>query len=161
MKERQDFIRQQKQNAQQLLLHALWLSKLNQEFKQALAHHVPAAWLAHCQVANVHEMTLIVSVDSAAWASRMRYQHAKILQIYQSLDILPLPPVQRILIRVHPSTATPLVKIAEPAASSVINSRTVSAQTAQLLAETAENVEYAPLQAVLQRLAKHKTRSEP
>ncbi len=161
MKESQDFARQQKQNAQQLLLHALWLAQLNQQFKQALTAHVPAAWLAHCKIANVHELTLVLSVDSAAWASRMRYQHAKFLQIYQSLEISPLPPVQRVLVRVHPTTAAPLINPAPSVVAPPPVERVVSAQTAQLLTETAESVEYAPLQAVLQRLAKHKTRSEP
>ncbi len=40
----------------------------------------------HCQVANLRQQTLIVHVDSPAWATRLRYQQSRLLTQLRALE---------------------------------------------------------------------------
>ena len=53
----------------------------------------------HCQVANFREGCLVLQADSAAWATRLRYQIPVLLQALRTPDRLPNIATIRLIVR--------------------------------------------------------------
>jgi hypothetical protein len=80
-----------------LVDRARYLRQIDAAVRAAL----PDSLSAHAQVANLHEDGLLVMVtDSAAWATRLRYQRQKILQTLRRDYSIPSPELE---VKVYPA----------------------------------------------------------
>ena len=62
-------------------LHAiLQKAKLISHLNMCLTRHIPTHLLTHCQVLNYQDSILIVGVDSAAWATKLRFEEQNLLK---------------------------------------------------------------------------------
>ncbi|GAB4289668.1 MAG: hypothetical protein Kow0096_02790 [Thiohalomonadaceae bacterium] len=102
---------------------------------------------SHVQVADLNEERLIIQVDSAAWATRLRYLGPQLLRCLR--NNIELPPLQRLDIRVAPQ-AQPTPPRIQPAA--------LSADSASLLETAADDIRHPALRAALKRLARRGNR---
>lgn len=123
-----------------LLNHCQLLWHLNQELATAL----PVSLQLHCCVANFRMHTLIIHVDSALWATRLRYTTPTLLKHWQTLSTLPT--IKRVEIRVRPATVT--VKPLTPHPKPILSTQTVKG-----LHEVVDNITHTPLKVALQKLA--------
>lgn len=64
-----------------------------------------AEFAPHCQVANLRKHTLILSVRSAAWGSRLRYHVPRLLQQFRNDERL--RNINEVAIRVQPAGVPP------------------------------------------------------
>ena len=110
---------------------------LNQCLSGELADHV--------LVANLHNETLVLQADSAAWATKLRYLAPQLLRCLQQHE--PLASVQRLEFRVAPQSQ-PATPAASPAQLSSAGADTILA--------SAQTVSDPNLRAALKRLARHR-----
>jgi hypothetical protein len=110
--------------------------------EQAVLQLLPAELGTHCKVLNLKNETLVLATPSPAWAGRLRFAAPDLLKRlkYQlSLDIRTLD------LRVQPEAIENLPIKRQPMQLSLNN--------ATLLAQTAQSINYRPLQEALYRLA--------
>lgn len=69
-----------KSTLRQLIEKAEWMIKLQQIFAEVLDQPELAR---HCSIMNINDKTLVIMVDQAAWATRLRYQQEHILRALQ------------------------------------------------------------------------------
>jgi len=98
---------------------------------------------AHCQMSNLRGTTLILSVGSTAWASRLRYQVPQLLQRFRTDERLSV--ISEIEIRVSPASSPP----AAPPPRRV----SMSDDAALCVQRCAESVDDQRLKSALSRLA--------
>lgn len=122
-----------------LMEHARRLERLAREIRAALPH--PLA--DHCRLANVRRGSLILQVDSAAWATRLRYQVPGLLKQFRKHASL--AQVTDIKIRVTPPDS--------PKSIRPFRSARLSPSSAKMLMDTAEAITDPDLGAALRRLA--------
>jgi hypothetical protein len=125
--------------------HTRLLTELNR-YVQAL---LPEVLQAHCCVANVRGDTLVLQVDAAVWATRLRFYQNQILAHWPE-GAFTRPRHIQILLRTA-IFAPPPVQTSRPH---------LSQSGAHILESTAASLKYAPLQAALRHLARHCTPSE-
>jgi len=125
-----------------LLHHCQTLLHLN----QILATTLSTSLQQHCYIANLRAGIVVIHVDSALWATRLRYEIPTHLKQWQTL--LSSPTLEKIEIRVRP----PLSTIKSPV---LYPKPTLSKQTATSLCEVANTVSHAKLKAALLKLATH------
>ena len=107
-----------------------------------LIAQLPSAIRPHCLGARLDEDTLVVLADSAAWATRLRYEVPRVLDQFGARNLR---------IRVVPADKQPPDKArAQPS---------LPAEAAKALEQTAETVDDPELATVLRRLAKHRRNS--
>ncbi len=98
----------------------------------------------HCLVASWREGCLVLIVTDGHWATRLRYQQKRLLRQLQTLE--EFATLTKILFKVQPPTAQ------RRAPGRTIS---LSNNAAENIQATAEGIQYAPLRAALERLAKH------
>ncbi len=59
-------------------------AKLINELNTCLTRHLPTNQLMHCQVLNYQDSILIIGVDNAAWATKLRFNEQTLLQALQA-----------------------------------------------------------------------------
>jgi hypothetical protein len=125
--------------ASRLLSRARALGELD-----ALVHAlIPAPLNGHCRVMSVRDDILIVAVDSAAWAARLRYQSAELVKQLTGLSTVKLRTVQ---VRVRAFSQPPgnrITPIRKP----------LSGRNSMALKQAAHGISDAGLKAALLRLA--------
>jgi len=121
-----------------LLQHAQELLRLDQRVKAALDSPLNR----HCYVANFRDEILILHVDSAVWATRLRFQLPELTTHMQDKG---MPSLRQIRIKVKPPHSTaetiPLPRLV------------LSTRAAALLRNVAEHSVDAALRATLLRLS--------
>ena len=129
--------------ASRLLSRARALGELN-----ALVHElIPSPLNGHCRVLSVRDDTLVVAVDSAAWAARLRYQSSELVKQLAGLSSVKLRTVQ---VRVRAVSQPPgrrTAPIRQP----------VSGKNSMALKQAARDVSDAGLKAALLRLASRRS----
>ena len=102
---------------------------------------LPGELAAHCVSARLHGERLVLHADSPVWASRLRFMSAELLSLLENGD----RSLREIKIRLLPTRGQG-TKRTHPARRS---------QTAgDIVAESAQHVESAPLRRALQRLSR-------
>lgn len=102
---------------------------------------------AHCQVTNIRDKTLILATDSAAWATRIRYQATQILQKIRRDERL--SGIDSIQVKVIPAIV--------PADTSHPTRRAYLSRTAaECLSQCADGIGDPQLSAALKHLSKRK-----
>ncbi|OQW93896.1 MAG: hypothetical protein BWK79_08745 [Beggiatoa sp. IS2] len=125
-----------------LFRHCQMLLRLNQELSTTL----PVSLQQHCYIANFRAHTLVIQVDSALWATRLRYEVPMLLKQWKTL--LSFPTVDKIEIQVRP----PILPI--PSQSPTLCPKpALSKQTAVSLQEVANTISHPKLKEALLRLA--------
>ncbi len=125
---------------QELLRGADQLSALQTQLEQ----HLQPAARAHCRVAALQEGCLMLLVTDANWATRLRYQHNRLLKELQTVPAFQT--LKTIQIKVRPQD-----EVVVPERERL----TLSNQASRTLQETAANVSNPALRAALERLARH------
>ena len=105
----------------------------------------------HCRAANLDGTTLVISADSPAWATKLRYQLSSLLAQLQARE--DLPPIERLRVRIQPADQ------ARPAP--VARRQILSPEAAEVIAHVADNTTDPKLQAALRRLARHADKKRP
>ena len=59
-------------------------AKLIETLNACLTRHLPVRTLSHCQVMNYENSIVVLGIDNATWATRLRYDEAALLQAFQS-----------------------------------------------------------------------------
>lgn len=114
-----------------------------QRASQVLRTYLDTPLAQHCQVANIKEGSVVIVADSPAWAAKLRFQVAGMLESLnktQSFGTL-----RAIRVKV-----SPLSEILPPAP---VEQRTLSEHAAVVLKSAAYATEDAELRAILLRLA--------
>lgn len=129
--------------------HAQLLTKngLNNELLGLVRKQLSRPSSLHCVNAQLQNDTLIVHVDSPAWASKLRFQLSSLLANLRKVPSL--DGLQQIQIRVLPSTEKKLLSSNAP--SSVL----LSEESAELIKELASAISDDALRASWLRLAKN------
>ena len=125
----------------QLCTRAQALTKLNNYVQNLL----PAPLKPHCQVANLHEGTLVMLVDSAVWANQLRFYQTTLLRAWQPDQAGSQAPRQ-LAIRIASKHVAEKAPSAKPE---------LSEESAALLESTADSLSDQGLREALRRLAKN------
>lgn len=113
-----------------------------QKMQSQLHKLLPDDLAPHVQVANLRGDRLILTADSSAWASRLRYQSADLLTRLKSAGWL----CQRLDVKVAPNY-TPL--------TSLHVKRSISPAARRLLRQTADYIDDPEMAASLNNIAQH------
>ncbi|WP_375740071.1 DUF721 domain-containing protein [Pseudomonas boanensis] len=112
--------------------------------QQLVASQLQPAAREHCHVASWREGRLLLIVTDGHWATRLRYQQARLLRQLKAFE--DFAGLSKIIFKVQPTTGGS----AKPAAESRL-----SPTAAESLQATAETVSDPRLRAALERLARH------
>lgn len=110
-----------------------------------------AEFAPHCQVANLRKHTLILSVRSAAWGSRLRYHVPRLLQQFRNDERL--RNINEVAIRVQPAGV--------PLPPATPRRATMSRDAALCVRRCAESVSDQRLSAALEQLARRRSKVSP
>lgn len=124
------------------LARILERAKALQRIGEQVAAILPAPLAAHVRVANLREDRLVMSADSAAWGTRLRYFRSAILERLTTGDLA----LRHLDISVSPRQREPR-ELRHP--------QPISAGVGRVLAATAEQIDDAALADALRRLARH------
>lgn len=119
--------------------------------EQRLLARLPAPLRPHCRLGRIRDNTLIIIVDSAAWATRLRFLSAQLVKQFADDDSVT---VTKLEVRIQPQNqpvASP--PPARPAAR-------LSAENAALITSLARSVGDEKLSRALQRLAGRSRRDD-
>jgi hypothetical protein len=115
--------------------------------RRRILGYLPSPAADHCLGADLKDGVLTLYMDSAAWTTGLRYQHAELLgALRQELS----QPCHTLKLRVLPEPIPGVPPKPPP--------RTLSTDTRQLLDATAAGIDDATLAAALRRLARDKPR---
>lgn len=110
--------------------------------EQAVLKLLPQNLAGHCKVLNLKKETLVLGAKSSAWAARLRFAEPELLtQLQCHFPGL----VRSVQVRIQPL-------VAETPAKSHQELK-ISMQSAELLAQTARDIDHPGLQEALYRLA--------
>lgn len=109
----------------------------------ALRAHLAAPLAQHCSVGNIREGAAVVLVDSSAWAAKLRFQVAGVLDLFAKWP--EFGTIRAIRVKVNPLSVTPA-----PVRRERLH---ISPQTAALMRSTAQSTDDPELKRVLQSLA--------
>jgi hypothetical protein len=135
------------------------------QFNKILRAVLPAECLNHVKVANIRNQTLMLITDSPVWTTRLRQLSPQILQFVQKN--MPVPNAERetqgdeAKVIHHLRISTRYQTKDKSVASQQKKSRRklhVSKKTAELLSQTADNLEDDQLKTALSKLAAHATK---
>ena len=129
-----------------LITHARRLAR----YSHWLASILPPPLGQHCVVADIQGNKLIIGVDSAAWATKIRFLSIEIIEKI-TLKFKELKNVEQVLTTVLPP-APDLTTVTQPSAEKLH----LSQQNAALIQSLAETVDDPQLKAALLRLASHR-----
>ncbi len=125
-----------------LLEHAQYLQQLTQALRDSLDERLAA----HITVANLREQTIVITTDTPAWLTQLRYQAPTILGLLKTLP--GLQKLQKVQFKIQPasfSSPTPPSRRAN-----------LSTSSAHLLESAASGTEDPELAEALYRLSRHK-----
>lgn len=135
-------ILQRQPGLQQIMRHARLIGRLQLIVQQNL----PPAAAAHCQLANYNHGRLLLVIDNAHWATRLRYQQE---QLTERLRRHPQFSDLRIIqFRVRPQQHGTAQQ-----QSVAVTRHSISTHARQTLSQCAENIEDEQLRNALLRLA--------
>ena len=112
--------------------------------EQRLLARLPAPLRAHCRLGRVRDNTLIIIVDSAAWATRLRFLTPQLVKQFSRDDSVT---VNKLEVRIQPQNEP--VSNPPPGRSPA----RLSAENAALITSLARSVDDEKLSRALQRLA--------
>lgn len=115
-----------------------------QKLEQQLSACLDIRSIGHCRLINVHQGELLLGVDSAAWASRLRYQIPTLLDCVRKQD--GLRGLRNIRLTVLPSQETSKPPLTRRPAN-------LSRESALALQSCANHIEHDGLRQALERLA--------
>jgi len=116
-----------------------------QQLTQALRDSLDAPLAVHVTVANLREQTAVITTDTPAWLTQLRYQAPTILSLLKTLP--GLQKVQKVQFKIQPanlSSPTPPSRRA-----------TLSSNSAHFLESVASGTEDPELAEALYRLSQH------
>lgn len=113
-----------------------------EDLRLRIVRHLPPELSSHCVGADIRNGELAVFLDSAVWATALRYQQRPLLEAVQKETG---QTCTRLAVRVLPGPAPGLPPRPKP--------RSLSAATRSLLESTARTVSHSVLAAALRRLA--------
>jgi len=116
------------------------------KIQQLLAHVLDNESLTHCHVLNIENNQLVVATDNAAWATRIRYEEAEIVQYLQQFPETRM--IQFIQCHVRPATAAPKLIDDKPPMK-----RHLSDSSRSLIRDAADNIADEKLKAALIHLS--------
>lgn len=116
-----------------------------QQLTQALRDSLDTQLAAHVTIANLREQTVVITTDTPAWLTQLRYQAPAILRLLQTLPSL--DNLQKVQFKIQPVSNAP------PAAPP--RRANLSSNSAQLLKSTAISTEDNELAEALYRLSRH------
>jgi len=110
--------------------------------EQAVLGLLPENLAGHCKVLNLKKETLVLSVNSSAWAARLRFAEPELIrqlqchfpELVRSVQVRIQPPSVERSPKQHPKLK-------------------ISMENAELLAQTARSIQHPDLQEALYRLA--------
>lgn len=132
------------QGLEQAIQRSRQLNRLASLVKERLG----AEFDSHCQVTNVRTSTLILTVASTVWASRLRYQVPRLLQDFSRDERLSA--ITAIDIRVSPAIA----EAQKP--STPLRRASMSEEAAHCVRQCSESIDDPKLKSALARLAGRK-----
>lgn len=124
-----------------LLERAQYLRQLT----QALRDSLDAQLAEHVTVANLREQTAVITTDTPAWLTQLRYQAPTILRLLKAFPGLEY--LQKVQFKIQPASTTP------PAGPP--RRATLSTTSAQFLQSAALSTEDDELAEALYRLSQH------
>jgi hypothetical protein len=124
-----------------LFEHAQYLQQLTQALRDSLGSQLAE----HVTVANLREHTAVITTDTPAWLTQLRYQAPAILRLLKSLP--GLETLQKVQFKIQPASLTP------PSGPS--RRANLSTTSAQLLKSAATCTEDDELAEALYRLSRH------
>jgi len=134
-------------NQQSVLREIVQQATLFAELQSIVHTYLPGAAAEHCQLANYIQGRLVLVIDNAHWATRLRYQQNqlmdKLCQHKQFSDL------QRIQFKIRPNTAF------NDANQQQKPRLELSAEAGQTIFNCAEAIEDPHLRAALERLARN------
>jgi hypothetical protein len=132
---------------QPLLERAKFLEALTLRLREA----IDPVMAGHICVGNLRDDTVIITADSPAWLSNIRYLAPTLLQILQQQP--GLEKLRHIQFKVQPENPAAKAQVAPRRAR-------LSTDTAHMLNEAASAIEDQDLSAALQRLSRHAPRGK-
>lgn len=130
-----------------LLERSQYLSQLT----QALRENLDEQLAEHITVANLREQTAIITTDTPAWLTQLRYQAPTILRLLQGFP--GLKNLQKVQFKIQPASNPPPTGPSRRAS--------LSAASAQFLQSAALSTEDDELAEALYRLSRHTRTNEP
>ena len=121
-----------------------------QALEDRLSERLPPSLKRHCQVAAMHDDTLVLAASSAAWATRLRYLTPSLLDFLQQRCVLPT--IRSIRIRITLPEGLPRIK--------PVSRPQLSMRNAECLHNAAQALTDPALRSALLRLAS-RARSSP
>lgn len=117
-----------------------------QRASQVLHGHLDASLAQHCKVANIKDGSVVIHADSPAWAAKLRFQVASMLE--QLNKERSFGALRAIRIKVSP--------MSEALPAALAERLTLSEHAAAVLKSAADATEDSGLKAVLLKLAQRK-----
>lgn len=117
-----------------------------QQLTQALRDSLDTQLAAHVTVANLREQTAVITTDTPAWLTRLRYQAPVILDLLRTLP--GLQKLQKVQFKIQPDSLSPPPPPPRRAS--------LSTTSAHLLKSAAFGTEDPELAEALYRLSRHK-----
>ncbi|MBJ9975730.1 DUF721 domain-containing protein [Pseudomonas sp. S75] len=115
-----------------------------EHLQRLLESQLQPAAREHCHVASWRDGCLLLVVTDGHWATRLRYQHKRLLTALRAMEAF--GNLQRIRFQVQPPVAAP---------KRTAQANALSGVAARSLRETADSIQDEGLRAALQRLAAH------
>ncbi len=131
------------QNAHSALGYLIGHAKQLQTWNEILYKHLPSGEQKHCKIGAFEQRILTLVVDSANWATKLRYQIPDLVK--QLKKTQEFQSIKEIKCLVRPEDASPKKATPRPA---------LSKNTRRLLQETSDTIIDPELKIALQRLNK-------
>jgi len=109
---------------------------------------IDAELAPHCYLSSIDEAILTVYVDSAAWATRLRFQVPQLIPQLRTINPI-FSKLEKILVKVLPPSYSATGKPSRQTGP------TMSSENANGINSLSESIDDQPLQQALQRLARH------
>lgn len=122
------------------------LKRLTREFRSLLDQELAS----HCYIGKLETTTLCIYVDSAAWATRLRFQVPQLIPQLQRLESA-FSKLERIQVKI----LTQHEQAISPATTTVGSGPVMSFENANAIKSLSNSIEDPALQQALQRLARH------
>lgn len=113
-----------------------------------LRRHLDTELAPHCYVSQIEDTQLVVFVDSAAWATRLRFQAAQLLPVLRTANPA-FSQVARIRVSIVSHTRTREVPTNRP------DGPVMSENNANIINTLSDGIDDPSLQQALRRLARH------
>ena len=130
-----------------LIEHARHLQKLTSALQKVLRDGNNSELAEHVSFANLRDNTAVITTDTPAWLTQLRYQAPSLLQHLKQQR--GLQGLRKIQFKIQPPSQAPILKPARRAM--------LSANSADILKSTANVTEDTKLADALRRLSQHTT----